>query len=144
MSGQDETRFVHEISIEEYDALRQAVGWAPVAPRLARISLDNTLFLVAAVRAGCPVGMARVVGDGGYIAYIADVIVLPECQRSGIGTALMEQVMRSIRGNLLPGERVFVNLMAAAGIEPFYNRFGVIEYPSGVLGASMSIYMEGT
>lgn len=144
MSSQEETRFVHEISIEEYNALRQAVGWVPVAPRLARIGLDNTQFLVAAVRSGRLVGMARVVGDGGYIVYIADVIVLPECQRSGIGTALMEQVMRSIRGNLLPGERVFVNLMAAAGKEPFYKRFGFTERPSGALGAGMSLYMDGT
>ena len=143
MQKQEGLGFGHEISIGDYNRLRQAVGWSPVAERLARLSLDNTRFLAVALQDGRPVGMARVVGDGGYIVYIADVIVLPDCQRSGIGTRLMEQVMQYIRNALQPGEKAFVNLMAAAGKEAFYKRFGFTERPEGALGAGMSMYLAG-
>ena len=46
------------------------------------------------LRGGRPIGMARVLGDGGYILYIADVIVLPEHQGPASGY-MMEQVMAS-------------------------------------------------
>lgn len=35
-------------------------------------------------------GMARVIGDGGLFYYIQDVIFIPEYQRQGIGTQLMD------------------------------------------------------
>ncbi|MDO8673420.1 MAG: GNAT family N-acetyltransferase [Dehalococcoidia bacterium] len=34
--------------------------------------------------------MARVIGDGGLFYYIQDVIFIPEYQRQGIGTQLMD------------------------------------------------------
>jgi len=132
--------FSQHLTMEEYNHLRVAVGWQPVATRLARNSLDNALYMTVAREDGHPVGMARVLGDGGYILYIADVIVLPSHQRVGIGTRMMEHVMAYIDGYTQPGERVFVNLMAAAGKEPFYSRFGFTLRPDGALGAGMSMY----
>ncbi len=132
--------FSQELTIAEYNQLRVAVGWQPVAARLARNSLDNALFMTVAREDGLPVGMARVVGDKGYILYIADVIVLPSRQHAGIGTSMMERVMAFIEGYTQPGERVFVNLMAAAGKESFYTRFGFTIRPDGPLGAGMSMY----
>jgi predicted N-acetyltransferase YhbS len=143
MDPVSDIRYQSEITIEDYNALRTAVSWAPVATRLAKLSLANSLFTTIAMADGRPVGMARVVGDGGYILYIADVIVLPDWQRSGIGTRMMEQVMAFIRGFTQPGERVFVNLMAAPGKEPFYAKFGFTERPNDQHGAGMSMYLAG-
>jgi predicted N-acetyltransferase YhbS len=141
MSFTSGIEFSQHLTVEEYNHLRVAVGWQPVANRLAQNSLHNALFMTVAREDGHPVGMARVLGDGGYILYIADVIVLPTCQRAGIGTRMMEKVMTFIDGYTQPGERVFVNLMAAAGKEPFYTRFGFTVRPDeGALGAGMSMY----
>lgn len=140
MDSTSAIEFSRDLTIEEYNRLRVAVGWQPVAPRLAQRSLDNALFMTVARVDGTPVGMARVLGDGGYILYLADVIVLPAHQRAGIGTRMMEDVMSYIDRYTLPGERVFVNLMAAAGKEPFYARFGFSQRPEGPLGAGMSMY----
>ncbi len=143
MAADTDIQYGREIAIEEYNELRTAVGWKPVAPRLARASLDNALFTTVASAGGRPIGMARVLGDGGYILYIADVIVLPEHQGAGIGTRMMEQVMAFIRDYTRPGEAVFVNLMAATGKERFYARFGFDERPNGQHGAGMSMYWGG-
>jgi hypothetical protein len=54
---------------------------------------------------------------------------------------MMEKVMNFYRWLTQPGERVLVNLMAAAGKEPFYTRFGFTVRPDeGALGAGMSMY----
>jgi GNAT superfamily N-acetyltransferase len=85
--------------------------------------------------------MARVISDGAYIAYIADVLVLPEYQGRGIGRELMNRVMLYIKGNAVAGEKVYVNLMAAKGKEGFYKRFGFIERPSEQHGAGMNLWL---
>ena len=43
-------------------------------------------------------GLVRAVGDGASIVFIQDVLVLPEYQRRGIGTALMKAVMARYAG----------------------------------------------
>ena len=39
------------------------------------------------------VGIIRAVGDGYSIVYIQDIIVLPEYQRKGIGTLLLDKIL---------------------------------------------------
>lgn len=39
------------------------------------------------------VGIIRVVGDGYSIVYIQDVVVLPQCQRKGIGSLLLKSIL---------------------------------------------------
>jgi catechol 2,3-dioxygenase-like lactoylglutathione lyase family enzyme len=76
--------------IEEYEMLLRAVGWARnMNLEAARTALQNTLYAVVAVEGDRPVGMARVVGDGAIAFYVQDVVVHPDRQRQGIGTALM-------------------------------------------------------
>lgn len=40
------------------------------------------------------VGLIRVVGDGQTIVYIQDILVKPEYQRRGIGTALTARILQ--------------------------------------------------
>ncbi len=86
--------------------------------------------------------MTRVVGDGGYIAYIADVIVLPEYQGLGIGKNMVGMAMQFINNGISEGETVFVNLMAAKGKEHFYRKFGFSERPDETHGAGMAQLMK--
>jgi ribosomal protein S18 acetylase RimI-like enzyme len=86
--------------------------------------------------------MTRVVSDGGYIAYIADVIVLPEYRRMGIGKTMIGMAMQYIRDSMCEGETVFVNLMAAKEKEPFYRQFGFEERPNEKHGSGMTQYLK--
>ena len=53
----------------------------------------NSLKILGAYDADKLVGIIRVVGDGYSIVYIQDMIVLPEYQRKGIGTLLLEKIL---------------------------------------------------
>ncbi len=132
--------YVNDISVEDYNALRVAVGWAEVEKTQVKIGIDNSAFLIAAVSEGQTIGTARVISDGGYMALIVDIMVLPAFQGKGVGKELMGRCM-DIRGNLTDGQSVFINLMAASGKEPFYAKFGFDTRPNENAGAGMTQYL---
>ena len=69
-----------------------------------------------------PVGMGRVVGDGGTIFVICDMAVLENWQRKGGGTMIMEELMEFILREAPP--KSYVKLMA--DIDGFYERWGFV------------------
>ena len=69
-----------------------------------------------------PVGMGRVVGDGGTIFVICDMAVVDNWQRKGGGTMIMEALMEYILREAPP--KSYVNLMA--DIDGFYERWGFV------------------
>ena len=69
-----------------------------------------------------PVGMGRVVGDGGTIFVICDMAVLENWQRKGGGTMIMEALMEFILREAPP--KSYVNLMA--DVDGFYERWGFV------------------
>ena len=75
----------HSITIDEYNDLRASVDFITIRENRARIALDHSLYTLIARENGRPVGMARVVGDGGYVYFICDVIVRPSHQSQGLG-----------------------------------------------------------
>ncbi len=79
--------------VEEYLALREAVDFSVRSPESARLGLPGSAWAVTARNtAGEAVGMARLVGDGGLAYVVADVIVLPEYQKMGIGSEMMRRL----------------------------------------------------
>lgn len=78
-----------------------------------------------------PVGMARIVSDGGYTYFITDVIVHPDYQGYHIGTELISRVLDYIQKDVMDGETVMVSLMAAYKRDSFYHRFGFPSRPFG-------------
>jgi ribosomal protein S18 acetylase RimI-like enzyme len=70
-----------------------------------------------------------------YVEYIQDIIVKPEYQRLGIGTIIMNEIIKYIIEEYPQG--TMVCLMAAKGIENYYKKFGFIERPNEVYGAGM-------
>ena len=78
------------ITIEAYNDLRRSVEFIEIRENRAKTALDNALYKVIAYDGDRPVGMTRVVGDGGYVYFICDVIVRPEYQSHGLGRRLIE------------------------------------------------------
>jgi ribosomal protein S18 acetylase RimI-like enzyme len=127
-------------SAEEYNRLRQSVSWHVYETDVAAASLPNSLYGVCAFANTEIIGMARVLGDGGLVYYIQDVIVKLAYQGQGIGTKMMDKVMDYLRAHARNG--TYIGLMAAKGKEPFYERYGFIRRPNERLGAGMIIFWK--
>lgn len=131
----------HSLTVEEYNTLRRSVDWKEIPEEQAKRGLSNTYYLTAAVLNGETIGLARVISDGGYVAYIADVIVNQEYQGKGVGRMILNDVMDYIKNVLSGGETVMVILVAAKGKEEFYEKFGFIKRPNEQYGAGMTLWL---
>lgn len=137
-----EFTYTNHISVEDYNQLRASVNWILVTPKRAATALSNSFYLCVAMHEDKPVGMARVVSDGGYTYFITDVIVTPAYQGAHIGTELISRVMDFIEKDVAPGETVMVSLMSAFERESFYERFGFSKRPFGNHGSGMSKWLS--
>jgi ribosomal protein S18 acetylase RimI-like enzyme len=82
-----------------------------------RRAFENSTVVCFAFEEARLVGAARALSDREYHAAIYDVAVHPECQRRGIGTRLMSELMV-----MLPVWRVL--LVADGDAKEFYRRLG--------------------
>ena len=90
--------------IQEYrepcaqDILRlyASVGWTAYTaqPDTLLRGFERSLLTLAAWEADELLGLVRAVGDGETIVLIQDLLVFPEHQRKGVGTALMQEMLR--------------------------------------------------
>ena len=134
-----EIAFTDKITVEDYNMLREAVGWGSCKPERVSMALERSDFLTVAVVNGKRIGMARVVQDG-LQALVMDVMVLPDYQGHGIGKALMERTMEYLK-TLAADGGIFINLMSAVGKESFYERFGFIGRPNETRGPGMTQWL---
>jgi GNAT superfamily N-acetyltransferase len=115
-------------TVEEYLALREAVGWGRLDEQMTASGLAHALFTVCLLHKGKVIGCGRVIGDGGLYFYLQDIIVLPAFQGKGLGKRLMQAILGYLEEHALPG--AFVGLMAARGASSFYTQFGFAVRPS--------------
>ena len=131
--------YANDISVEDYNALRLSAGWPAIEPGQAQAGLIGSAIVVAANDGDKTIGTGRLVWDGGCAALIKDVLVLPEYQNMGIGTAIMERILLRLKDSLKPGWAVSVDLMAAVGKEGFYEKFGFSSRPRHNRGPGMDM-----
>jgi GNAT superfamily N-acetyltransferase len=125
---------------EDYNQLRQSVGWGIYKRDVIEQALPNSLYCVCAVMDGEIIGMARIIGDGGLAYYIQDVILKPDYQLQGIGTQLMNKIMEYIRVHA--NNNSVIGLMAAKDKEPFYTRYGFTVRPDYKTGSGMTMFWK--
>jgi ribosomal protein S18 acetylase RimI-like enzyme len=109
-------------TVSEYTTLRDLAGWWKVEDESVESALKNSLFSVVAIKDNIILGFGRIIGDGGLYFYIQDLIVDPKYRNKGIGKALMRELMNFIDANARSG--AVVGLMAAKGLEKYYESFG--------------------
>ena len=109
-------------TITEYTRLRGLVGWWETDENATDMALKNSLFSVVAIEHDTVIGFGRIIGDGGLYFYIQDLIIHPEFQTKGLGKSLIKELMGYIMTNAKSG--AFIGLMAANGLEKYYDRFG--------------------
>ena len=75
--------------------LYNAVGWTAYTedPAVLREGYEHSLLVLAAWEGENLLGIIRAVGDGATIVFIQDILVFPDSQRKGIGTALINAVL---------------------------------------------------
>lgn len=134
--------YTNQISVANYNELRKSVDWIEITEKRAQTALANAFYLCVAMDGEKPVGMARIVSDGGYTYFITDVIVRPDYQGYHIGTELISRLMKYIEKDVMEGETVMVSLMSAYERETFYERFGFLKRPFGNHGSGMSLWIK--
>lgn len=138
----DGITFTHTITVEEYNELRASVDFITIRPNRAETALKNSLYTLIAMDGEKPAGMARVVGDGGYVYFICDVIVRPDHQSIGLGRQIIETVLAWLEKQVKEEETIMVNLMSAMDKEPFYEKLGFHKRPFGNHGSGMSLWLK--
>jgi ribosomal protein S18 acetylase RimI-like enzyme len=88
-----EYRVYHE---EEILSLYDSVGWSAYTkqPENLKSGFMNSLLTLAAYEDDQLTGIIRTVGDGHTIVFIQDILVFPQHQRKGIGTALVKDILK--------------------------------------------------
>jgi GNAT superfamily N-acetyltransferase len=105
------------------DQVNAAYAWVDwpqrEAWRLEAIGRSCT-WLSARDPDGSLVGVARVLDDGGLHATLWDLIVRPDRQRRGIGSALVRMALELCR------DRRIVALVSTPAAAPFFERLGFV------------------
>ncbi len=87
-----EIREYTDYRADEIQRLYSAVGWTAYTQNMPALErgFRNSLLVLAAYENDELLGIIRAVGDGATIVFIQDILVFPENQGRGIGTALLK------------------------------------------------------
>lgn len=127
----------NKLTLELFLELYRSVGWD--APGLDQIgmALKNSFATFCAYYGEQPIGMARLLGDGGISFYIKDFAVRPEYQGQGVGRMLMEAMESHITASIRDGWAVSLELISSNGKKQFYEKFGFERRPCDWDGAGI-------
>ena len=80
---------------QEILPLYASVGWTAYTdhPDVLRKGFENSMLTLAAYEDDQLLGVIRAVGDGHTIVFVQDILVFPEHQRKGIGSALLQAIL---------------------------------------------------
>lgn len=105
------------LKAEQVARLRELVGWEGRFEKFKK-KLENTYFCVACFAGDTLVGYVDVVSDGIDDAYIRDLVVHPDYQRRGIGSKLLDMVVKHIKSNGIKT----VNVLFEQHLKEFYRK----------------------
>lgn len=118
-----------EVSPTAVKALWDKIPWAHGRDLdTIAVVLLNSQRVVQAWDGDRLVGTARILTDGAYYATLWDVIVDPQYQGQGVGTALVDLAIEPYLGRGFS----FIALFAAEGKEAFYKHRGFSIHPRGM------------
>ena len=102
----------------ELTALYRAAPLGNKNPVDLKVAFCNSKFICLAREGEELVGVGRALADGVDCSYICDVAVLPSHQGTGLGKAIVSNLVR-----LSAGHKKII-LYSVPGKEPFYKKFG--------------------
>lgn len=127
----------NELNADLFLELYKSVGWEPPCRGQVECALKNTLATFVAYDEENPVGMARLIGDGGMSFYIKDFAVLPNQQGKGVGKSLLLELENCIFAHINENWAVSLELISSKEAVDFYKKLGFEERPCGWDGPGM-------
>ena len=118
--------------IEVYRSLRTGAGLSAKTAEAAARGLPQTLFAVQIFEGDAPVGMGRVIGDGGCFFQVVDIAVLKAHQGKGLGKMIMAEIRQYIEAHV--PESGYVSLIADGKAQDLYTQFGFIHTAPASVG----------
>ena len=128
---------VNTLTPELFLALYRSVGWEPPCIEQVQTALQNTLATFTCYDGDRPVGMARVIGDGGMSFYIKDFAVVPSSQGKGGGKCLLTALEQYVKECKPLEWAVSLELISSKDAVDFYERFGFEKRPCDGVGPGM-------
>jgi GNAT superfamily N-acetyltransferase len=124
-------------SVTDYLELRVRAGLSPKRDDQAAASLPGSWAACHVLHDGDDhaVAMGRLIGDGGWYFHVVDMAVLPEHQRHGLGSAVLDDLLEEVRRRAPRG--AYVNLLADPPGRPLYARYGFAETAPDAIGMGL-------
>jgi N-acetylglutamate synthase-like GNAT family acetyltransferase len=120
-------------SVDDYWTLFSTTGWN-VEYHFSKSELEeaikNSWFSMSAYKSEKLIGFGRVIADGIHHALIVDLIVHPEYQSKGIGSRILERLVKKCRDNNIRD----IQLFAAGEKYQFYEKQGFERRPENAPG----------
>lgn len=125
----------------EFTTLIKSVGWADYT-NLDSIenALKGSLFAVVIRYDNQIIGMGRLVGDGYRFVYIQDIVVLPQYQRNGVGSLIMDSLIDYINQNC--PSKTYIHLFTNKADSAFYSKYGFQGAETSFYGMSLKKFSE--
>ncbi|MEU3795265.1 GNAT family N-acetyltransferase [Streptomyces fructofermentans] len=109
-------------SVEVFRRLRTDAGLSDKAPEAVALALPHTWHGVVLHHEEHPIGMGRIIGDGGTAFQIVDVCVHPAHQGRGLGMRIMGALTDEL--DLRAPATAYVSLIADGPARFLYEKFG--------------------
>jgi ribosomal protein S18 acetylase RimI-like enzyme len=119
-------------SVEDFVNLRNNTRLSNRKKSSVEKGLPNTWYGVHIKDGDKTIAMGRIVGDGGIIFVVADIAVLPDYQRKGLGKVIMAELMAYYRANA--PDDAYCCLMADGPAKHLYKKFGFEETAPASIG----------
>ena len=122
----DDITLAYSIDSVNWAELAEVYRLAPLGtydPERLQRAYEQSQVCCFAYRSTQLVAAGRALSDGEYFAFICDIVVLPEYQRQGIGTRIMNAMSER-----LAAEKVL--LACVIGQEGFYRKLGFLKHTS--------------
>jgi N-acetylglutamate synthase-like GNAT family acetyltransferase len=119
-----------DISAQEVQNVYISVGWQYRDVNDIEKSLQNSFWVTSAKYKNKLIAVARATGDGVFNATIWDVAVLPEYQKKGIGSLILNSMLNKLSDCDIP----LVTLYTSYTKKCFYSKLGFDHNVSNILG----------
>ncbi|ADD40351.1 GNAT family N-acetyltransferase [Stackebrandtia nassauensis] len=125
-------------SVADFRRLRTDAGLSDRSPEAVTLALPNTWYGVVIHHEGTPIGMGRIIGDGGTAFQIVDMCVNPAHQGKGLGKRIMAALTAEL--DRRAPATAYISLIADGPARHLYQQFGFIETTGyGSIGMSRVI-----
>ncbi|MFD7815723.1 GNAT family N-acetyltransferase [Streptomyces sp. NPDC059785] len=124
-------------SVEVFRRLRVDAGLSDKAPEAVALALPNAWYGVVLYHENEPIGMGRIIGDGGTAFQVVDMCVHPAHQGRGLGKRIMAALIEELERRA--PATAYVSLIADGPARFLYEKFG---FADTAAHGSIGMYLD--